>query len=419
MPRSGIRTTACLLLLLGLGTLPGCLDAQLRKNTVAVGYSSGEIQQQQVLDNLAMFVCDYNAFPSFSYPNQGGSNVTDSGSAGATPGFSRIGLTGTAVKAFVFSTLGLNFGVSRTCLESFTLTPINDPKKLELMRCAYQRAVKSCGLGVESTTCPDCKAIFNKFYTGDVNGNIREHANGSVTIECLNDQPCWFHVGCHHCVPKHCACVGHYCDTWVWVLPEGRDELTKLTLTILDYAINSAPAGLSKQILYYIDEYGLPTTRNEAVGAVQANVAIDEEPASLLNRPQAEELRIERILKDRLRQIDEEIAAILKNFPDFRPYPETPGAEPAPAPAPEKPQAGSAAIDKKQLAYDRYQKLQQERTILEAKLQYLGEQLRTPGLKQQFVPVPSSANQGAPLLQFNLLNSTLTGQGAGPTPPGM
>ena len=302
------------------GTLSGCLDAQLRKNTVAVGYSSGEIQQQQVLDNLAMFVCDYNAFPSFCYPNQGGSNVTDADSASASPGFSRIGLTGTSIKAFVFSTLGLNFGASRTCPESFTLTPVNDPRKLELMRCAYQRAVSSCGMGVESTICPDCKAIFNKFYTGDVNGDIREHANGIVTSECLNEQPCWFHAGCRRCVPKHCACVGHYCDTYVWVLPEGRDELTKLTLAILDYAINNAPAGLSKQILYYIDEYGLPTTRQDAVGAVQANVAIDEQPASLLNRPQSEELRIERILKDRLRQIDEEIASILKNYPGFQAF---------------------------------------------------------------------------------------------------
>ena len=56
-------------------------------------------------------------------------------------------MTGTSVKAFVFSTLGLNFGGQRTCLESYTLTPVNDPRKLELMRCAYQKAVRSCGIG--------------------------------------------------------------------------------------------------------------------------------------------------------------------------------------------------------------------------------------------------------------------------------
>lgn len=407
MAQSKVGSKLLLLLLLGAGTLSGCLDAQLRKNTVAVGFSSGQIQQQQVLDNLAMFVCDPNAFPSFAFPNQGGSNVTDTGSASASPGLSRIGLTGAVVKAFVFSTLGMNATAQRQCAESFTLTPVNDPRKLELMRCAYQRAVRSCGIGEESTTCPDCKTIFNRFYTGDVNGDIRDHARGIVTSECLNERPCWFHVGCHRCVPMHCACVGHYCDTYVWVTAEGRDELSKLTLAILDYAINSAPAGLSKQILYYIDEYGLPTTKQDAVGAVQANVAIDEQPASLLSRSQSEELRIERILKDRLLKLNEEIDSLLQNYPDFKPFLDSPPAGEA---APDKPAPAAGAADKKQLALQRFQQLQQERGKIELKLQYLGEQLRTPGLKQQFVPVPTLQNQGAPILQFNLLNNTLTGQ---------
>ena len=134
MLQGRLRALGGLLLLAGAATLSGCLDWQLRRNTVDVSYSVGEIQQQQVLDNLAMFACDYYAFPSFCYPNQGGSNVTDSASAGVTPGLSRVGLTGTSVKAFVFSTLGLNFGGQRTCLESYTLTPVNDPRKLELMR---------------------------------------------------------------------------------------------------------------------------------------------------------------------------------------------------------------------------------------------------------------------------------------------
>jgi hypothetical protein len=406
MSRLVNRTLGCVSLVLSAALFSGCLDWQLRKNTVDVSYSVGEIQQQQVLDNLAKFACDYYAFPSFSYPNQGGSNVTDQVTSTVSPGLSRIGLTGTAVKAFVFSTLGLNFGGQRTCLESYTLTPVNDPRKLELMRCAYQKAARSCGMGEESTTCPDCKAIFNKFYTGDINGDIRQHANGIVTSECLSEHGCWFHVGCHRCVPRHCDCVGHYGDTYVWVLPEGRDELTKLTLAILDYAMNSPPAGLSKQISFYIDEYGLPTNKQDAVGSVTATVAIDEQPASLLSRPQSDELRIERILKDRLRQVNDEITAITQNYPDWKPYSEGPTAEPGT----EKPASGTAA-DKKQLAFQRFENLMKERQTIESKLQYLGEQLRTPGLKQQFVPVAPLPNQGSPLLQFNMQNNTLTGQG--------
>ena len=73
----------------------------------------------------------------------------------------------------------------RSQQEAFTVTPVNDPRKLELMRCAYQLAVSSCGRGAVSGTCPDCQTRFNVFYTGDPNGDIRQGANGIVTSECL------------------------------------------------------------------------------------------------------------------------------------------------------------------------------------------------------------------------------------------
>ena len=42
---------------------------------------------------------------------------------------------------------------------------------------------------------------------------------------------------------KDCSCiaVGEYCGCYVWVLPEGQDQLTKLTLAILDYAMHEPP----------------------------------------------------------------------------------------------------------------------------------------------------------------------------------
>ena len=51
-------------------------------------------------------------------------------------------------------------------------------------------------------------------------------------------------------------------------MPEGRDELAKLTLAILDYAMHDPPVRLTKTVEYYIDEHGLPTTSKEAVGKV-------------------------------------------------------------------------------------------------------------------------------------------------------
>ena len=178
------------------------------------------------------------------------------------------------------------------------------------MRCAYQMAVRSCGRGAVSGTCPDCATRFKVFYTGDPNGDIRQGANGTVTSECLNANCCWFHIGCKKCAPKHCDCtlVGEYCGCYVWVTEEGRDELSKLTLAILDFALNSPPQKRTKEIVYNIDEYGLPTTNNLAVGKVTASVAIDENPEALLKMSQDEEIRIVDFLDYRHQRVKQRLA---------------------------------------------------------------------------------------------------------------
>jgi len=135
------------------------------------------------------------------------------------------------------------------------------------MRCAYQRAVASCSGFAESVQCPDCAKRWNNFYTGapykknaagDRLSDPRNlvpppgdpKSDGRVTSECLSSE-CWFHVGCKKHVPKTCprTHVGHYCDVYVWVDPgRGTDELTKLTLAILDYAVNEPARAAQKEI---------------------------------------------------------------------------------------------------------------------------------------------------------------------------
>ena len=95
------------------------------------------------------------------------------------------------------------------------------------------------------------------------------------------------------------------------------NELTKLTLTILDYALNSSPVGLTKQVVYYLDEYGLPTTQNLAVGQVAASIAIDEDSASLLNTSEADELRIEEIVESRLVSVNSRIDQLKEYYPEL------------------------------------------------------------------------------------------------------
>jgi hypothetical protein len=351
----------------------GCTHVQLEKNTVNEAYSVGDLEQQQVLNNLAMFVYNYNSMPYFSFPNQGATVVTDQGNAGVTAAWGRpITSGGTATSApkkfgdFLLTAIGMSGSAQRSNQESFVLTPINDPRKLELMRCAYQIAVSSCGYGTPARNCPDCQARFNTFYTGDPDGNIRDSAAGTITSECLKSNFCWFCSGCEKQVPKHCPCqmVGHYCGVYVWVPPEGRDELTRLTLAILDYALHEPPVRLTKEIIYYVDDLGLPTLQKDAVGTVRATVAINERSEALINISAADELRIEQQLDARLKALRArlaEVQAASKAKPD------------------EKPAPGGAAKGSSEES-----QLLDAIDLVEHKLQFLDSQLNHGGIREQF-----------------------------------
>ena len=277
----------------------GCTHEQLRYNTIRQAETVSDVHQQQVLNNLAKFVESPNALPDFAWPKSGLTDVTDTGSASAGLNWSRV-MSG----AFLFSAVSLNGNAMRTEKENWSLTPINDPRKLELMRCAYQKAVASCGIGGVAGDCPNCRKRWNKFYTGkayalnddrtvktDENDPTRvrneleassagNKGSGVVTSECLYPGCCtWFGYGTKKEVPKDCPpnCIGRYSDTYVWVMPDGRDELTKLTLAILDYAVNNPPAPRMKEVVVYLDQSGNPAKRKDAVQKVTSTIPISAE----------------------------------------------------------------------------------------------------------------------------------------------
>ncbi|QDU74460.1 hypothetical protein Pan97_14680 [Bremerella volcania] len=331
----------------------GCAHTQLGYQTVHQAHTVADVHTQQVLDNLAKFVHNPNALPHFSYPTQGSSEVN--GSMGGTVGFN-----------FLPSSLqNWNIGANgnRGMRENYTMTPINDPRKLELMRCAYQRAIAACCGGGDSNHCPNCDKRFNQFYLGTasptptqetflgwnvftygdgkkkvfavipppsvdepnrddivyydkesgqvvkdptnlvpsiIKNNLATHTEktGKITSECLYS-PCWFYVGCKKDIPKCCAHVGEYCGTYVWVPESGVDQLTKLTITILDYAFYDA-AKLSrpptKVVEYYLDGRGNPTKKDDAIYKVMAQVGVNDDVRAL-NQTQNDilALRAERV----------------------------------------------------------------------------------------------------------------------------
>jgi hypothetical protein len=144
----------------------------------------------------------------------------------------------------------LGLQASRQLTESWNLSPVIDPDKLYRMRCAYQAVVSAPG--TECDRC--CERLYEIMGPNIVNPQFRD---------CVLPRG-WFSVGCKHDVPKNACYVGHHCNTYVWVLPDGLDGLTRLTLTILNLA-TASPQTVSVQTTYTPDpksaasKYGKPS----------------------------------------------------------------------------------------------------------------------------------------------------------------
>lgn len=268
------------LAILGMSLLSGCAHTQLRWNTTHQAKTLTDIYEQQVMDNLAMFVHDPNSLPSFAYPNAGGSDVTDGGTAGS----------GTTWKKLGFDQEVLSLGASRSMKEAWTLTPVYDVRRLELMRCAYQQSLACAGLCSLSDGCPNCDKLQRAFYLGspdalyDKDISLDSLANwtakkGRTTPACFSSCQ-WLCCGSRSDVPKGCCRkVGHYCGTYVWVANGGQNELSKLTMVILDYAFSAQATKASnptKEVTWYFDKNGMPTERANAAQEMKATVPFDE-----------------------------------------------------------------------------------------------------------------------------------------------
>ncbi len=256
--------------------LCGCTHTQLKHNTINQAETLSDVYTQQVMDNLAKFVYAYNSMPDFAVPDTGTNKVID-----------RHSLSGSlAWNTFNFTGAGLGGDAARTQDQAWTLQPVNDPHKLQLMRCAYQYAVASCGLcDAPSQSCPECDKLLEDFHAHD-------RSSGGIADACVkgltNDYIHWFGAGPKCDVPDDCGCiyVGQYCDQYVWVLPCHRDKLTTLTMAILDYAMNEAPEQATKEVVTTTERDGAGNvTKSTRKETVSEPVVVDGQPVYLRPQP--------------------------------------------------------------------------------------------------------------------------------------
>jgi hypothetical protein len=199
----------------------GCATHRvLSKNTAAANLTTSDIYYQQVLSNLARFSANPASMPSFAVISSGTVNVQDNQQASISPTYSPT-LTAMQQGGGALPILSLLFGfnASRSLTENWSTSPVTDSDNLRRIRCAFQYLV-----GQGTSTCDECEERLKGFIVG-----------GTESFECMLPRG-WFHVGSEDDVPCNACFEANYCDTYVWVMPDGMDGLTRFTITILDLA---------------------------------------------------------------------------------------------------------------------------------------------------------------------------------------
>jgi hypothetical protein len=252
------------LALAAIASLAGCASESLRRRTVDQGATLPELQYQQVLDNLALFSANPSALPWHVNIREGTTQITDSASIGAAVDLGPPS-----------NWLPQLFG-TRTVVAQWGGAPVIDTLELRLLRIAYRRAHGSPEMpGPEllddlahelksqvaiNTDLRDESELFYEYQAKKHD----DYAHLDAEVVTVNDESFtardgqksplardvsrqialierelvgigtgWFCVGGRWDVPRDACYVGRYRNCWVWIPPEGREQLTEFTLATM------------------------------------------------------------------------------------------------------------------------------------------------------------------------------------------
>lgn len=222
-----------LVLILLTFSVSGCQHLQLQRRTLAQASTLTDIQYTEVLNNLAMFSANPDALPFFSSTNTGSSTNQQTGEISPSLNWAFIASAAT----FRFDRIIAGFRGSRTSIGQWNTVSVLNPDQLLLMRYAYQRTL---GYGDEAAD-----VRLQEFYSARPDF-------------MLPMEPGWYCVGKRADVPRCAPYVGCYQGTYVWVKPGGENNLTLLTLAILDLS-NPSTVGRGKarpedELKYFQDQ---------------------------------------------------------------------------------------------------------------------------------------------------------------------
>jgi hypothetical protein len=231
-----------------LPAVGGCAtQASLRDNTVRTAATLTDLNYQQVLNNVAMFVANPAALPSVAVVNSGTVTVTDQKAYSTSATYSpTLPFSQQGGGALPILTLLFNPSVQRQLTENWTVTPVTDVDSLRRIRCAFQLLVLRGG---QTSDCQNCRQLLEDFFLGE-----------SDRMDCLVPSG-WYGTGCKADVPHDACYVGHCGTTYVWVMPDGLEGLTRFTMTVLELATGKPHAPMKTVVRTYKGDGTLDSTQ--------------------------------------------------------------------------------------------------------------------------------------------------------------
>ena len=197
----------------------GCTHDELRRDTNNVEKTMADLRFQGILNNLAMMAHNPASLPNPIAVTTGFAQASDSGGGKGNAVFNPHGLM-----TWQFGDASL----SRQVTEQWALQPLHKPDKLRMMRCAFQVLLGSPLATCDDPGCgPDCYQRLHAFFA-------TEDATPDLTCAIPRG---WYSVGRACDVPKNACFSAYYGDTYVWVMPDGIDGLSRFTLSILRIAL--------------------------------------------------------------------------------------------------------------------------------------------------------------------------------------
>lgn len=182
--------------ILVLGCASGCMSQQLGFTAKRTVNTWSDLHYQQVVDNLAKITSNPGLLPHFAVAGHGSVQVTDNGNS----------LLGLNMASRVLGAGTLSLGATRNVTGTWSLGTITSPDKIRSMQGVYLRAIR-----------------------------------GRMAGDPAYD---WLKTGGKGDVDRDASYVGRFGDHFVWVMPDGIDRLSDLTLAIMDVATSedSGPA---------------------------------------------------------------------------------------------------------------------------------------------------------------------------------